>query len=116
MRKKNREGYFEKILHWGFTFLNKFSKIRVHLINLNWCKRKDNIMQNVNNDDEIRTKQIGVLIPRKTFINLKKLAAIDGISFSKKAYLIIQNYVEDHINDIQAYDDLLESINQKNKG
>ena len=50
-----------------------------------------------------RTRQIGINITEELFQNLKVVAAIEGITFSHKAFKILQQYMEDHKVEIAEY-------------
>lgn len=56
-----------------------------------------------------RNKQIGVNITEELLVKLKKVAAMDGTTYSHKAYQIIQQYLNDRQDDIDAYDKFVAS-------
>lgn len=51
-----------------------------------------------------RTRQVGVNITEEMLEKLKKVAAMDGTTYSHKAYQILQYYLEERQADIDAYD------------
>ena len=60
-----------------------------------------------------RNKQIGVNITEELLEKLKKVAAMDGTTYSHKAYQIIQQYLDDRQDDIDAYDKFVASLKKR---
>ena len=60
-----------------------------------------------------RSKQVGVNITEELLERLKKVAAMDGTTYSHKAYQIIQQYLDDHQEDIDAYDKFVAGLKKR---
>lgn len=61
-----------------------------------------------------RPKQIRLCLPSEVFDKFKIAAAIDGVAYSYKAFLVISQYVEDHAQQIEEYASFMKQFNQKN--
>lgn len=60
-----------------------------------------------------RSKQVGVNITEESLEKLKKVAAMDGTTYSHKAYQIIQQYLDDRQEEIDAYDKFVAGLKKR---
>lgn len=61
-----------------------------------------------------RDMQINTYVPVDVFEKFKIAAAIDGVAYSYKAFLVIQQYVEDHAQEIEEYAAFMDKFHKKN--
>ena len=60
-----------------------------------------------------RSKQVGVYLTEDLFNDLKKIAAMDGTTYSHKAYQLIKKAIEERKGEIEAYDEFLANLRRK---
>lgn len=60
-----------------------------------------------------RNRQVGVNITEESLEKLKKVAAMDGTTYSHKAYQIIQQYLDDRQEEIDAYDKFVAGLKKR---
>lgn len=61
-----------------------------------------------------REKQIRLCLPTELFERFKIAAAMEGVAYSYKAFLVICQYLEDHKQQIDEYSAFMEEFNKKN--
>lgn len=60
-----------------------------------------------------RSKQVGVNVTEELLEKLKKVAAMDGTTYSHKAYQILQQYLDERQDDIDAYDRFVANLKKR---
>ena len=61
----------------------------------------------------VRNIQFGVNLTEDLLMDLKKLAFMEGVTASYKSYQILKQHVDENRNKINAYDEFIREINNK---